>query len=809
MKIFTTLLFLVFIIIMPLDAQQKQQQERDGQIKGRVIDEVTKKPVEFANVILFNQEKKIQIGGVVTDKEGRFILQRLHPGKYYFQIQFVGYLRKRVGNIIISGAKPRYNSGNIYLKPTTINMQNVVVEGQRSPISYELDKKVVNVSQMQTAITGSAADVLANVPSVNVDIDGTVSLRGSTNFTVYIDGRPSVMSSQDALQQIPASAIQDIEIITNPSAKYDASGDAGIINIVLKKDVNLGLSGLVNLSGGLSNKYGANFMLQYRTPSVDYDFGAYLNHRFFPGTSSQNKEFYINNTNSYLNSNGNMQWGRIMSGVRGGIDFNFSDFDNLSFSGRYGSRTFQRNSTSIYSQWTDQTPVINYLNNTNRNHSGTSYEINTNYNHKFNKEGHQITGNFSFSHNNSNEAALSTATQEDITLSGTKTTELGPQNRYRGNIDYVLPFNKLEKFSAGAEFESRVYQDINKLYTFDSTAGNYEYQPAYSNTNDFNRTRFAAYSMFSNQWDSLAVQVGFRAEYTYQMVKLVETNQEFSLRRWDYFPSLHTSLNLANGTQVMASYSRRINRPDGWDLEPFYTWFDANDVRIGDPNLKPEFIDSYEVGYQTFLGPVSFENDYYYKFTHNKMQHITSVYAENVTLSSVANVGTDYSLGSEFMILFHPIKIWQFNLMGDLYDYKLKAVLSDSEASYLRESFNWSVKNNNVFKITNSTEVQLNTRYYSPSVSAQGKWDGFFTTDLAVKQSFMKKKLTFTLQVKDIFHTGKREFYSQGIDFYNYQYFTRNAPVFMLNVKLNFNNYKEQKQPDANQNIDNGEQGQE
>jgi outer membrane receptor protein involved in Fe transport len=790
-KKITILMFVFSVFTNFCFSQQKHIEKSSGSISGKVLDETTKKPVEFANIILFDQQDNSQIGGIVTNKDGNFSLTGIKIGKYYFQVQFVGYERKKIENISITNSNLHYNAGTIFLKPTTINLQNVVVEGQRSPISYELDKKVVDVSQIQTAITGSAADVLANVPSVNVDIDGTVSLRGSTNFTVYIDGRPSIMSSQDALQQIPASAIQNIEIITNPSAKYDASGDAGIINIILKKNSNLGLSGIVDLSGGVSNKYGGNFLFQYKTPLISYDFGAYLNHRFFPGSSKQNKEFIINNSTSFLNSDGNMTWGRIMSGLRGGIDFNFSENDNLSFSGRYGDRTFQRNSTAFYTQWSTQSPVINYLNNTNRNHSGTSYDLDMNFVHKFNLEGHQLNGDFSFGHSNSDEAALSTAVQNNFMLNGTKTTEIGPFSRYRGTIDYTLPFNKFEKFSAGSEFQSRVYQDINKFYLYDSTSGNYVFQPLYSNTNDFNRTRFAAYSIYSNQWDSLGVQIGFRAEYTFQSVKLAETNQQFSLNRWDYFPSLHSSFNLANGTQLMASYSRRIDRPDGGDLEPFYTWLDANDVRIGNPNLLPEYIDSYDLGYQTFFGSVSFSNDFYYRFTHNKRQDITSVYEENVTLRSPANVGTDYSLGAEFMILFNPIKLWQLNLMGDVYDYRIKG--SINELSFARESFNWSIKNNNVFKITNSTELQLNTRYFSPSVSAQGKWEGFFTTDMAVKQSFLNKNLSFTLQIQDLFHTGKREFISQGIDFYNYQYFTRNAPVVMLNVRLNFNNYKDKK----------------
>ena len=273
-------------------------------IKGRVFDQATKQPIDFSNIVLFAQKDSTQVSGTVTDKNGIFSLNNISYGKYYLFVQFMGYQKKVFNNIQISRTKPQHDLGNIYIKPTEITLQNIVVEGQRSPITYELDKKVVDVSKMNTAMSGTAADVLENVPSVSVDINGNVSLRGSTNFQVLIDGHPSVMDPQDALQQIPASSIKTIELVTNPSTKYDASGTAGIINIVLKKNANLGLSGIVDIMGGLNNKYGGNVILQYKTPFIRYNLGLDFNRRFFPGTRTEDKQFIISGNTSYLNSNG-------------------------------------------------------------------------------------------------------------------------------------------------------------------------------------------------------------------------------------------------------------------------------------------------------------------------------------------------------------------------------------------------------------------------------------------------------------------------------------------------------------------------
>ncbi len=796
----------VIFILLTLNnlvyGQQRQTAEDRGSITGRVFDAETKAPVEFANIILLNEKDSTQTTGTVTDRSGRFTLSGIGSGSYYLRVQIIGYNVRIINKILLSNSSLSLNLGRIYLKPSAINLPNVVAEGRRSPITYQLDKQVIDVNQIKTALSGTAADVLENVPSISVDIDGNVSLRGSTNFQVLIDGRPSVMNAQDALQQIPASSIQNIEIMTNPTAKYDASGTAGIINIILKKDSNLGLSGIVNLTGGLADKYGGNFILQYKTHSVGYVFGLDFNRRSFPGINRQEKQFVIGDNTSYLNSNGNMLWQRILSGVRGGLDFSLSQNDNLSLGGRYGTRSFHRYSTLNYDQWASDAPQnFYYLNNTIHNHYGSYYELNTNYLHNFGSKGNELTGYLSFRHNASDEASMSTATQNDSAFGGTQTTESGPLNEVRGNIDYTLPIGNSEKFSAGSEFFSRDYQDINKLYTFDSTTGNYDFQSLFSHSNNFNRTRFAAYTMFSDKWDSLDVQVGFRTEYTYQLVAQADTSQRFTFSRWDFFPSIHSSYSLSGGTQVMASYTRRIERPDGGDLEPFYSWFDANNVHIGNPSLKPELIDSYEIGMQTFLGGVTFSTDLYYRFTQDKIEDINSVYAENVTLRSVANVGNDYAIGTEFSALFNQIKPWQSNLMGDVYDYKISGAISNE--SFARESLNWSVKDNNTFTLAPSTEVQLNVKYYSPSVTAQGKWGGFFTTDLAVRQDIIAKTLSLTLQANDLFGTGRRQFTSQGVDFYNYNYFYRRAPVVMVSLKYNFNDFKEANRP-GNGQVDNG-----
>jgi len=240
----------------------------------------------------------------------------------------------------------------------------------------------------------------------------------------------------------------------------------------------------------------------------------------------------------------------------------------------------------------------------------------------------------------------------------------------------------------------------------------------------------------------------------------------------------------------MASYTRRIERPRGWYLEPFETWSDAYNVRRGNPDLKPEYIDSYEISYQTNFDRNLFSLESYYRFTDNKIERIRSAYEgyENVTLSTIDNVGTSYAYGLESMLNMKIKRWWNFNLMVDLFQYRIKGNLYAN--SYSNESFNWNARFNNNFLVTTSTTVQLNTSYHSPSVTSQGERKEFFVVDAAVKQELISKKLFATLQVNDIFSTSKHEFINEGPDFYSYTYFDRDAPVVMLNLTLNINDYK-------------------
>ncbi len=794
--------FLVRIVILYLfisiSIYSQPRQSGASTIEGYIYEESSSVPMEFANIVLFRASDSTQVSGTVTNSKGYFVLENIRGGNYYIRVSFIGFENKFIDNIQVRGTS-KIDLGKIYLKPKTIQTGDVVVSGERAQISYQIDKKVINVAENITSVSGTAVDILENIPSVTVDIEGNVSLRGSSNFTVLIDGRPSILEGSEALQQIPASAIQSIEIITNPSAKYDPEGTAGIINIIMKKNKNIGISGLLNLNGGLRNKYGGEAVSSFKNEDFNAELGFnYNNRNFYMNTLERNWNDDGTKT-TFFNSDGRFDREMNFFGLRGSISFDLGNKNNITLGGRFGGREFGGSSNLNYLEWTSLNNFqSNYLNKTEHSRSGNFYAIYANYDHPFNQNGHKISAEIFYSSRKLEDESINRLFETEQILRGKKNTEEEPENELRTKIDYTLPLGQNSKFETGYQGEIETSSENYKLYDYNAFTNQFEFIPQFSNTSDFYSNEIAFYSIYSNKISSLGFQVGLRTEYTGREVKIPSTNQKFKVDRWDLFPTIHLSYDLTAGHQIMTSYTRRINRPRSWEFEPFLTWIDAYNVRIGNPALLPELIDSYELSYQALLGKTVFSLDVYYRVTNNKIEHVRSVYSENVALQSVENIGKDYSFGTELFFNFDLIKNWNVNLMGNLYNYKIEGSLNDIPFS--RNSFNWNIRFNNNIKLFTSTKLQFNFIYNSPTVSSQGKREGFITTNFGISQDLLRNMLTATLQIHDLFGASKFKSESSSYNFYNYRSAEREWPMVMLNLRFNFNNYKNNRRNQEQQN---------
>lgn len=792
MKTIIRLALLLFITVSIIAQQGPRGNRGNSQlpsITGKVVEAGTETPMEFANVVLYNLSDSSQVNGTVTNADGIFNLERIRRGSYYLEVSFIGFDKKIIDDITIE--KPgKIDIGVVELFPHTFGTDEVLVSGTRSPISYQIDKKVIDVGSQITAASGSAVDILENVPSVTVDIEGNVSLRGSSSFTVLIDGRPTVMDAADALQQIPASAIDNIEIITNPSAKYDPEGTAGIINIVMKKSEIAGMSGIVELDGGLNDQYGAEGIFDYKKDDIHFNLSGNYRDRVFEIEEEEENWTDRNGVRSFYSADGDGSRGREGFRISSSLSYNFGLGNIVTLGGRYSDRTSKRNSNLNYSEWSSTQPdKLFFFSNSNRERGGRDFDLFANYLHKFDDKGHQITADVSYENEDDEEFTINLLRQTGEIVEGQKNTESGPEEEVRGKIDYTLPLSDVSKFEAGYQTEIELSTEATELFFYDTNIDQYVEQPEFGNETDYDQSEHSIYSLYSNEIDNFGFQLGARAEYTGRKINLTRTNESFSLDRWDFFPSAHFSYEFVEKHQIMSSYTRRINRPRGWELEPFLTWMDAYNVRIGNPALDPEYIDSYELGYQTYIGNSVFSVEGYYRVVHNKIERVRSVYDDGVTLNSVENVGTDYSLGTELFVNFDPVQDWNINLIGNLYDYRVEGELNGEDFS--RSSFNWNLRFNNIIKLSERTQFQINAIYNSPTVSSQGRREDFLYANVAVRHEIFENLLTATLQVRDALNTAKREYILETPDLYTYRYGTRAHPDVMLNLRFNINNYKQ------------------
>ena len=776
-----------------------------GTIKGIVIDNDLKTPVEYATVSVFQMSDSSLINGTITNAQGEFELKQLKPNKYYIEISFIGYNKKTIRNIPINRDHKIADLKEILINQATEALNEVTVSAERLPVQYQIDKKVVPVSRQLTTASGNAVDVLESVPSISVDIEGNVSLRGSSSFTVLVDGRPSILDAADILTQMPASVIDNIEIITNPSAKYDPEGSSGIVNIITKKGKLKGASGVVNLNLGNYDNYGADFLVNIRKNKFNYHVGMDYSNRSFSGDRESENITTTGDKTTFVNSDGETDRERMGYGLRTGFDYEIDDKNIITLGLRYGGREMKTRSDLNYEDYytldggsPSDTEFYKSSNNSNRNME--FYNSNFSYQHNFNDKGHQLLTQVNYSYRDGDEDSKTELKQLDSITYGKKSTEKGPGSRLDIRTDYTLPLGGKSKFEAGYQAKLNQSEDVTTQSDFIDKATGYEIQPEYGHNIDYKKNVHGIYALYADQIGKFGYQMGLRSEYTDREIKFKGETESFTINRWDFFPTIHTQVDLKEGNQLMASYTRRIHRPRGWSLEPFITWTDAYNVRKGNPNLKPEYIDSYELAYQKRIGEQSLSFETYYRVTHNVTESIQSVYQENVILSTSDNVGTDYSLGLETMLNLSFAKWFKNDLIGNIYQYKEEGDYTtyDSEdvattQDFSTESFNWSLRNNSTFVFNKTTRIQMNVMYNSVSKTAQSERKAFITANLGLKKEFMQNRLSATLQLRNILNTARHETISKGSSFYKYSRFDMQWPSIKLNLSYKINNYKKKR----------------
>lgn len=765
-----------------------------GSISGRIIDMQTKKGMEYVTIALFKNNDLVT--GASSDNRGEFIIENLEMGGYIVKSSFIGY-DTHIDSVKLTPKNPFIDLGNIKLSTVGGLLEEVEISADQPLVKYEIDKKVVDVSNMNTVASQSAVEVLENIPSINVDIDGNVSLRGSGSFTLLIDNKPSTLEISDALKMIPANSIQEIEIITNPSAKFDAEGVSGIINIILKKNRLDGVSALINANVGTYNNYGGDFLVNFNRKKLSITVGGNYRTGDRPRFITSSRETIIDTNLSEVNYNGESirNWGGWGTNLE--LEWRPNRKSVLSIGGKYGARIMNSSSDLFFEEIYNGSLLNEYHNieSTERNFGNYSVNASYLYNVKGNKK-HYINAKAMYNSFDGKELSVTEYFYEDILRGGNKNTEVGPSNMARFNLDYVRPLKNGRKLESGLQAQIGISQDATETFAYDTTAEDYVMTTLFNTNVNYFRNIYAAYAMYAGKWKKLGYQLGVREEYTDRIISSTNSSFANEIKRFDFFPSAHLSYQLDKKNQLMANVTKRIQRPRSWYFEPFITWQNAYSVRTGNSQLIPEYILSYETGWIRRLKKGNFSVELYHRDIKNKIERVRSVYQANIVLSKPENVGTELSTGMELSYSRPIAKWWKLDVSGNLYRYEVKGELEGQ--SFNQESFSYNARINNSFNLKNDWRMQLTGKYNSAIVTPQGTQSDNYSADFSLKKGFNENKIAASIQVRDVFSTSRTETFTESINLTAITLREPRTPTVVFSVSIKLNNYnRKQSRPDS------------
>ncbi|MCT4580366.1 MAG: TonB-dependent receptor family protein [Flavobacteriales bacterium] len=738
-------------------------------VTGNVIDNATKSPVPFCTVLIKDSLTYEMKSGTTTDNEGKF-RETIEATQVYFEFKFIGFETQQLNTFVVEN--DQINLGTIVLYEDNDMLDEVFVEAEQSQTVFRLDKKVFNVGKDLTSTGASALEVLNNVPSVNVNIEGQISLRGNQGVQILINGKPSVLASEEgnALGSITADMIEKVEVITNPSAKYDAEGTSGIINIVLKKSEKKGLNGSVTINTGIPNNHSLGFSLNKRTEKLNLFSQLGIGKRTMLNNTQSNNRNNLSDTT--LTSIGESDKNETFFNLILGMDYHFNKRNVLTISGHYAFEDELENSSQDYYYSAlpiNVTPEWNRTELTRATNPKWEYELQYKKEFKKNKEQNLLfsaTGN-SFSKKKTSDFTNSytnTLTEDDLQKANTDFKE----NEYTFKLDYIHPFSKKTTFETGTQYIiDNVY---NQYEVTDFIANSWIANTDFNNTFNFNQKVLGLYSTLAYETDKWGLKGGLRAENTDLDTRLVNTNESNSRNYTNLFPSVHTSYKINKVASVQAGYTKRIYRPRLWDLNPFNSFRDNFNLSTGNPNLTPEYSNSFEINTIYSFDKVSFNIGVFHLRTADVIERIID-FQNNVTITQPENIGTNNSTGIELNAKYTPIK-W-ITFVGEFNYNEFIRRGNYQNVSFDFNGDKWYSRLSTKVKLKGNITLEVAGNYNSSYQTVQGEYSDNAYMNIGVRKKMLKGKLNANLSVRDVFASRFREFKSNQTSFDRYVYSMR------------------------------------
>ncbi len=775
-------------------------------LKGKVVDSETGTGLEFATVSIFSKKDSSVLGGGLTFTDGLFEVET-KPGNMYAVVEFIGYEKSIIDPIVIDREKMRNGDrtvdlGVIEVSVSASQLDEVTIRAEKSQNNFSLDKRVFNVGKDLANRGGTAEDILDNVPSVTVDIDGTVNLRGSTGVRILINGQPSSFANEaDGLKAFPADMIERVEVITNPSARYEAEGIAGIINIVLVKQRSSGFNGAFNssVSYPLGGSLGAN--VNYRKNNINWFANYNINYRSSPGFGQLYQEVYLaDQTTLETEQFRDMERTGLSNTIRGGAEYFFSDKSSLSGAIQYRVSDDGRLTSLTYLDYIQ--PADDPYSRTERvdteseDEAGLQYNID--YKHEFSSRDHTLNVRLQYEDETEEESSDIVQNQfinnfEIPVLFQQSNNKEGQQN-YTISADYVQPINgnKDHKYELGYRTTLR---NIRNNFRVDSLIDDV-WVPLANFTNEFSYDEdiHAVYAQYGNKFGKFSFQAGIRAEYAIINTELINTNEVNNRDSLNFFPSLFLNYNFNEANAVQLSYSRRIRRPRFRDLNPFFSFSDPRNFYSGNPNLLPEYTDSYELNYLRYFENATISGGAFYRRTTDLIFRIRTRISDEEFLIAPQNLGIGNDFGFELNGSYSLKKWLRFNGNANFF-----RSISDSgmdDPTLDADTYVFTSRFTSQFNFWNS-DLQLRANYRGPRETPQGISRSITSVDVGWSKDFLPSKdLTLTLSVRDLFNSRKRRYETFGDDFYSIGEFQWRVRTFTLAASYRINRKKERSRGD-------------
>lgn len=792
-----------------------------GKVSGTLVDSVSKSPLSYASVSIFRATGTSPINGVLTDEKGSFKLDNVHPGSYKLRITYVGYPDKFVTGVVTTDSKPDKNMGVIVVAPSAKALKGVEVTGTAALIENKIDKIVYNAEKDVTAAGGNATDVLGKVPLVSVDINGNVSVRGDQNVRVLINGKPSGATStslSDVLKAIPADQIKSIEVITSPSAKYDAEGSAGIINIITKQKNVSGFNG--SISGGVGTRQNnGNINLGYSKNrfSLNANIGGNLT---WPQTSTIDQQLDFGTTNS--TSHGTSRVSRHASNSSIGANYEFNAFNSINTTFKLLDFNFNTNGHTHTSGTNPTLGDYAYDTHSMGHNEFSNFDWNLDYTHKFKKTGEELDLSTQWSHGTGTTDYTNLFTNVNPNV---KNNIKGLNNEFTLQADYTLPISKVFKLEAGGKSIFRRINSTSDYYQYDDASSSFFFDDTLSNVYKYNQNVVAGYSVFTitlpDKWSILA---GMRLENTSihgNPIAQTQNVQPFDQTYLTVVPSLTIQKQVSATQTVKVAYSKRITRPSLQFLNPFVNESNSQAWSVGNPKLSPEVSQTVELDYNSFIGTSVLNLSAYYKHTDNLIEGIARPYqpylpgdSTTISLTRYQNIGANNSFGGSIFGTLNPFKSLTIIMNINAYTYKPdpSGVFTTDKSQngtyiqyggFLRASLT----------LPKNYVVETFAFGNSPRHTLQGTTSNFSIFGIGAKKQFMQKRLAIGVNVIEPFHENKN--FTTRLNSPGYRQYTNfSMPFRSYGItfsysfgKLSFNNPQQQKKGINNDDLKQGDQG--